>query len=221
MGQTTEGKGFIQKTWRFADSSAISIVVGSYYTPLGRSIQKPYKSENMTKIENEMRLGGIKKRNIVRGLIKNNSGRTKLPVFKTQSGRTLIGGGGIMPDIYTEADTLSFYMQILLKRSAFIEYAFHLLDNNYLNLSNYVDYHDYCRKYSIDKRLIVGFGKYLESKKMLNNSMFNSNIDDIKLYIKSIIAYIYWGTFAYNYILSTNDVELKEAIKRIEEFEID
>jgi carboxyl-terminal processing protease len=119
----TEGKGFINKVWSFADSTALSLVVGSYYTPLGRSIQKPYKQKNIEDIKEDLMMQGAED-DVIAEMIMKTGGRTKLPTFMTKKGRVLLGGGGIVPDKMMQLDTNSMYVRALESRQAFLEFAF-------------------------------------------------------------------------------------------------
>ena len=91
VGETSFGKGLVQRQWRLSDGSALRVTVGRYYTPSGRTIQRPYD-------------GGSQK--YYRDLYNRNddqasidSIKATLPQYKTRAGRTVYGGGGIFPDV--------------------------------------------------------------------------------------------------------------------------
>ena len=87
VGSRTFGKGLVQEQIPFKDGSLLRLTVSRYYTPSGRCIQKPYGESQ------EDYLSEIYLRNNMDSLSKNEDLK-----FSTSSGRTVYGGGGIMPD---------------------------------------------------------------------------------------------------------------------------
>ncbi|MCH8023893.1 MAG: S41 family peptidase [Candidatus Marinimicrobia bacterium] len=91
VGETSFGKGLVQRQWRLSDGSALRVTVGRYYTPSGRLIQRPYGEgreqyyhDLMSRSEDPQVQDSI---------------RDTLPRYYTRSGRTVYGGGGIFPDV--------------------------------------------------------------------------------------------------------------------------
>ncbi|UCH62120.1 MAG: S41 family peptidase [Fidelibacterota bacterium] len=89
-GETSFGKGLVQRQWQLGDGSALRLTVGRYYTPSGRLIQRPY-------------VGGSEKYYhdlFTRSLDPEvqDSILATLPQYRTRAGRVVYGGGGIMPD---------------------------------------------------------------------------------------------------------------------------
>ncbi len=95
LGRTTYGKGSVQTLFPLADNNYLKLTTARWYTPSGRSIQKPYgigATEGAVPVEGE------------EGLTADDSVKDK-PVFKTEGGRTVYGGGGIVPDLIVSPDT--------------------------------------------------------------------------------------------------------------------
>src|SRR6186997_530842 len=95
LGRRTFGKGLVQEQYDLSDGSAIRLVVARYYTPLGRSIQRPYahgKKEYMDEIWQRYSNG--------EALYADSNKVSKGEAFKTNCGKILYGGGGIMPNIF-------------------------------------------------------------------------------------------------------------------------
>ena len=102
IGRRTFGKGLVQAQIPFMDGSAMRLTVARYYTPTGRSIQKPY-----TKGEGEAYQMEIIDRYMHNELFSADSIHFNDSLkFKTPGGRTVYGGGGIIPDIFIPLDTL-------------------------------------------------------------------------------------------------------------------
>lgn len=102
LGRRTFGKGLVQAQIPFADGSAVRLTVARYYTPTGRSIQKPYVSGD----EMSYHMDIINRYNHSEFFSADSIHFDDTMKFKTPAGRTVYGGGGIMPDIFIPLDTL-------------------------------------------------------------------------------------------------------------------
>lgn len=102
IGRRTFGKGLVQAQIPFGDGSAMRLTVARYYTPTGRCIQKPYKKGEGMAYEME-----IVDRYIHNEFFSADSIHFDDSMkFTTPGGRTVYGGGGIMPDIFIPLDTV-------------------------------------------------------------------------------------------------------------------
>jgi carboxyl-terminal processing protease len=94
IGRRTFGKGLVQGQYDLSDGAAIRLTIARYYTPSGRSIQRPYdkgKKVYMDEIYQRYQNGEMVNADSIHYL------RTQ--AFKTKGGRTVYGGGGIVPDV--------------------------------------------------------------------------------------------------------------------------
>ena len=96
IGRRTFGKGLVQEPYELRDGSELRLTVARYYTPIGRSIQKPYKGKSRMEYEQEYdnRYG--------KGELSNADSifRTDTTRYRTANGRWVYGGGGITPDVF-------------------------------------------------------------------------------------------------------------------------
>ncbi|MFT5253751.1 MAG: carboxyl-terminal processing protease [Flavobacteriales bacterium] len=95
VGRRSFGKGLVQREMDFADGSAVRLTVARYYTPTGRSIQKPYSKGNeayFNESESRFEKGELYEKDSIKVVDSLK--------FKTPKGRTVYGGGGIVPDIF-------------------------------------------------------------------------------------------------------------------------
>lgn len=104
IGRRTFGKGLVQTQIPFADGSAIRLTVARYYTPTGRSIQKPYKRGDGMAYHLEL----LDRYNNNELFTADSIHFADSLRYTTPAGRTVYGGGGIMPDIFIPADTTRF-----------------------------------------------------------------------------------------------------------------
>lgn len=102
IGRRTFGKGLVQSQIPFADGSAMRLTVARYYTPTGRSIQKPYKSGDVMAYHMDI----INRYNNNEFFSADSIHFVDSLKFTTPAGRTVYGGGGIMPDIFIPLDTV-------------------------------------------------------------------------------------------------------------------
>lgn len=103
VGRRSFGKGLVQEQYSLSDGSAIRLTVARYYTPSGRSIQRPYdkgKKIYMEEIKERYQRGEI--------ILPDSLHKADEKSFKTNAGRTVYGGGGITPDVYVPLDTSAF-----------------------------------------------------------------------------------------------------------------
>lgn len=122
IGRRTFGKGLVQEMFPLSDGSALKLTVSRYYTPLGRSIQRPYdkgRKVYMDEVWNRFANGEA----YFADSNKVSSGKQ----YKTQAGRILYGGGGIMPDIFVGLDTSKYSREIhrLFYNGTFNDFVFH------------------------------------------------------------------------------------------------
>jgi carboxyl-terminal processing protease len=102
IGRRSFGKGLVQEQYGLNDGAALRLTVARYYTPSGRSIQKPYTG-------NDHYSNDIMERYEHGELVNADSNKIiNGKAFKTNKGRTVYGGGGIMPDIFVPFDTTAF-----------------------------------------------------------------------------------------------------------------
>jgi len=99
VGTPTFGKGLVQTLFPFSDNSALKLTTGRWYTPSGRTIQRKSHSE-----EDQLRQAALEADGVKDSTTTDSVAR---PVYKTDSGRLVRGGGGIVPDLIVRQDTLT------------------------------------------------------------------------------------------------------------------
>ena len=100
IGRRSFGKGLVQEQFSLSDGSAVRLTVSRYFTPIGRSIQKPYSRTDRNKYEDE-----LQNRFLNGELFHTDTSQHIGKPFKTKGGRIVYGGGGISPDIYVGLDS--------------------------------------------------------------------------------------------------------------------
>src|SRR5690606_16791887 len=105
VGRPSYGKALIQEQFNFGDGSVLNLTVARYYTPSGRSIQRPYKKGIKAYYHDAYNHFG---QGIKSETKQKDSLHSKNKTYKTAAGRLMYGGGGISPDIFVPADTAAY-----------------------------------------------------------------------------------------------------------------
>jgi carboxyl-terminal processing protease len=121
VGRRSFGKGLVQMPVQLSDGSELRLTISRYYTPTGRSIQKPYVPGQEGDYEKELEDRSKRGEYYVADSIKNDP----MKVFKTDKGRTVYGGGGITPDYFVARDSSwqTPYLGQLFAKNILREYA--------------------------------------------------------------------------------------------------
>jgi carboxyl-terminal processing protease len=209
VGRRSFGKGLVQRPFDLNDGSEVRLTISRYYTPSGRSIQKPYEnSEDYDKdITKRYKNGEF----FTADSVKFNDSLK----YKTLIGRTVYGGGGIMPDYFVPLDTTltSRYFNELSYANVLREYAFNYGDQNGKALEQ-KGYKDYLQNFEVGDIMlnqVVELGKKNNIKPDLKD--LNANKKLFQVYLKAEIARKVWGNSAFYPIFNETNEVLQQAIK--------
>jgi len=127
VGRRSFGKGLVQLPFNLRDGSELRMTIARYYTPSGRSIQKPYddgEKDYNSDYYNRYTSGEL--------FVKDSVQFDEELSYKTTNGRTVYGGGGIMPDYFVALDTadISAYVNRLSSSNTIREYTLDYRDNH-------------------------------------------------------------------------------------------
>ena len=161
IGRRSFGKGLVQTQIPFSDGSAVRLTVARYYTPSGRSIQKPYEFGKGKDYEMDLI------RRIEHGEFdsKDSIQLTDTLTFRTAKGRIVYGGGGIMPDIFVPRDTSQYspYLTKVVNYGYTYQYAFQYTDRNREKLKQYKTWQE-MDSYLASQNLLNDFITFASSK---------------------------------------------------------
>ncbi|MEO8085886.1 MAG: S41 family peptidase [Bacteroidota bacterium] len=210
VGRRSFGKGLVQEQSSFPDGSAIRLTIARYYTPTGRSIQKPY-SAGYDEYENEL-FERMKKGEFSSSDSVHFSDSLK---FKTPGGKIVYGGGGIMPDIFVPLDTIGIspFFNEANGKGLIVQYAYDFLDIHRKNITaQFADFSAYKKNFSIDNEAYSRFVEYALKngvKKEEKGEAYSSTI--IRTQLKALIARQIWKNDGFYPIIQELDVTLKKA----------
>ena len=213
VGCRSFGKGLVQKEFILPDSSAIHLTTARYYTPSGRCIQKDYKDGANSYNEE------LYDRYLHGELYSRDSMKIdKSQIFSTLNGRTVYGGGGIVPDIFVPRDTsgiTNYYMDIF-NAGLMERYSFNYCNNNRSALNKMEDYKQFLRMAPSDEVLIKDFVDYAAANGVAPRWYYiNLSRDLIVTRLKALIARDAFGNQAFYPIVNRIDKTLQEALKAL------
>ena len=160
IGRRSFGKGLVQEEMRFTDGSALRLTVARYYTPTGRSIQRPYengKEDYYHDFSERMLRGELEHQDSIKF---DNSQK-----FITPGGKIVYGGGGIMPDIFVPVDTsgTSEYYNRTRSLGLMYRFAFYYTDLHRSSLEQFSTVED-IEGYLDDQDILPQFISYAKEK---------------------------------------------------------
>ena len=210
IGRRSFGKGLVQREMNFDDGSAVRLTVARYYTPTGRSIQKPYKNGN-AEYEKE-----FDKRIESGELYKKDSIKVDDTLkYKTKKGKIVYGGGGIVPDVFVplEAEHGEEAIAYLLQSGLVSFFVFEQLDSH-RNEFKGITYSEFVSKMEKTDLYFNNFENYL-----IKNGL-DLKLKDNKVLIKKDIlaefANQLFGEQKYYDIILKDDAMIKAALKSLE-----
>lgn len=161
IGRRSFGKGLVQQQMPLSDGSALRLTVARYYTPSGRSIQKPYERGKTDDYDRELM------ERFLNGefFSADSIHKTDTITFKTKSGKTVFGGGGIMPDIFVPRDTSVYtpYLTKIINYGYLYQYAFKYTDINREKLKANKNWKS-MKEYLSGQAMIDEFVKFAQEK---------------------------------------------------------
>lgn len=213
VGCRSFGKGLVQKQFMLPDSSAIRMTIARYYTPSGRCIQKDYKKGEQA-YEAEL----LNRYNNGELYSKDSIKIDKSQIYKTTQGRTVYGGGGIVPDIFVPKDTsgiTGYYIKVL-NAGLFQQFAFKYVDINRTALKKMKDYKQFLRMLPPDDELLGDFVQYASQKDIPARWYYiNQSRELILSELKALIARDVFGNSAFYPILNRSDKTVFAALKAL------
>ncbi|MBL7898020.1 MAG: peptidase S41, partial [Crocinitomicaceae bacterium] len=210
MGRRSFGKGLVQTQEEFTDGSALRLTISRYYTPTGRSIQKPYGDgvDYENDYFNRFESGELMNEDSVK--------HDESLQYTTPAGRIVYGGGGIYPDVFIPNDTAgaSYYLTELYYESIFNHYAVRYLDSKRETFQNF---EKYLSSFTVSDAMFNEFIAYATKLGVVQipKDIITSK-PVIKNRIKAEIARHIWDDNGYYAVYLEDDLDVQRALKEFE-----
>jgi carboxyl-terminal processing protease len=210
VGRRSFGKGLVQSPFDLSDGSELRLTISRYYTPSGRSIQKPYGSSEQEYAKDIMKRYKHGEFFNADSIKFNDSLK-----YKTVNGRTVYGGGGIMPDYFVPLDTTlnSNYLNALYFSNSIQEYTFNYAAVHKLTLEK-SGYDHYIKNFQVTNDMLdalVLVGKRNKVEPDYKDLAKNKRVFQVNL--KAQIARKIWGNNAFFPVFNETNEVLDQALK--------
>jgi len=200
VGETTFGKGLVQRVIPLRDGGALALTTAKYYTPSGRLIQRDYSDLDDYFLDAE-----LEDDDAPAAIDPSSTGRE---VRRTDSGRSVYGGGGITPDHVVHVERESLFLSRLRRENIMFDFAV-----------RYVAVHpDLKPGFVIGDEGIKEFQAFLASRRFKDDpKAFESSRKGIELRLRSQIGRVKWGAETESKILVEGDVQVQKALTLFDE----
>lgn len=223
VGETSYGKGLVQRQYDLGDGSAFRLTISYYYTPSGRSIQRPFKDKDEYRnLVGRLELDeGANLQHSLESLSKEK-GKDKInmdsiPIFYTRKGRKVLGGGGITPDYIVKRDTnrLTETVVDMRMKRIFYDFTYEFLRGEagakfkakYEN-----NFKDFYKNFEITDAMVKRAVEISKAKEIdVKDEDIAKDKDFVKVALKATIAKIVWDSNKQMQVSSVLDRQLKKA----------
>lgn len=213
IGRRTFGKGLVQEQYDLSDGSALRLTIARYYTPSGRSIQRPYaKGKDAYEQDYYARFTDG-------SLMSNDTTHADTAKFYTKvNRRAIFGGGGIMPDVATpyDANYFSAALSELLNNDVFNTFVYEYYAANSSRIRSLKTIDQYIKGFEVTPEIVESLHKkYLLHNALLTRTVW-ANPNDIaylKTRMKALIARMQFRNDGYYQVLNRTDNTVSKALE--------
>ena len=212
IGRRSFGKGLVQRPFNLPDGGQIRLTTSRYYTPTGRCIQRSYEKGSEEYLKDKMR-------RLEHGEFYHADSiqfPDSLKYATLISGRTVYGGGGIMPDIFMPMDTMGTTKLLtdLVRKAVLNNYSIdYVLANREQLHKDYPEFDKFNNNFEVDDAMIADLKKMAESKDVKwDDEQFARSEAWIKLRIKAMIAQDIWNIDKFYQVVMREDKMIERAV---------
>lgn len=216
VGRRSFGKGLVQEQYELSDGSALRLTVARYFTPSGRSIQKPYnKGIEAYNQEIETRFDAGE---LLDDKYLEKSDTTHK--YFTAAKRIVFGGGGIGPDIFVPIDTSFNVRYFFILRSYVPEFIYNYFSDNQDLFVSYKESEYFKQKFEVSEMLYQKFLNFTQAEKFPQNENENRLLaPKMKVVLKAYLAKQMWKNEGFYPVINTLDETFLKAYEVVQETE--
>lgn len=208
VGRRTFGKGLVQEQFALSDGAALRLTVARYYTPAGRSIQKPY--EKGRDAYNEEVVERFHNGEVVHA---DTAKPAAGPAFKTKGGRVVYGGGGITPDVFVPYDTSGLKSDLtpLFSNQQFGKFIYQYYLRNKSTFDKFRSASEFSRAFSADAGTWTYLKEYTSANKISIPELNDVDRMELGKRVKTWMARQIWGMPGYYQVSNVYDLTVQKA----------
>lgn len=219
VGRRSFGKGLVQRPFTLPDSSVIRLTTARYHTPSGRCIQRPY-DEGVDEYYDDLRERLEHQEHIYADSISFPDSLK----YTTITGKTVYGGGGIMPDIFVAWDSTGYtdYYTDLIKERVPNNFVIDLLEDERKSYEKeYKTVKDFKKGFNVSDEIEEEFLAYAkEAGVELNEEEYQQSQQNIHALIKALIARNIFDISAYYEVISEIDETIQKSLELLQDEEV-
>lgn len=202
IGRRSFGKGLVQVEMDLGDGSAVRLTTARYYTPTGRSIQKPYGKKAINDYyndyENRIENGELLNRDSIKVVDSLK--------YKTPKGKIVYGGGGIIPDVFVPIDTTAYLSGFYF--NSLNDFAFDYVDANRKKLEKWT-LDNFIKNFDKENSVLKSYLKSIKDKAKQTLKTQKS----IEKYLRASIANVLFGDLGFYKIIHQEDKMLQKVLE--------
>ena len=215
VGRRTFGKGLVQKQYPLTDGSAMRLTIARYHTPTGRVIQRPYEKNNKEyhmDLNNRYESGEMFSMDSI-------TFPDSLKYSTLRLGRTVYGGGGVMPDMFVPVDTSSFttFYRTIIRRGTLNQFVLTYLDENRKSIMDkYADFERFNSNFQVDDALVADLLAYAAKSEIVpKDGEMDRSEASIRIQLKALIVRNLYDQNTFFQIINKLDPIYNAAVKII------
>ena len=219
VGETSFGKGLVQRQFPLSDGSGLRLTIARYYTPSGRSIQREYEGKERQAYQREAYERQEREGENIEHKAESDSSH---PLFQTNAGRVVYGGGGITPDYVVKNPSPSPFTSNLLRRGLFDQFVIAYLDGKGLKIRSAYskDLRLFKESFTISDEILKDFRSFVVQRDVkINEKEYGEDLSFIKTRLKASFARSFWGNDGWYPVMLQVDVPLQKALSLFPEAE--
>lgn len=222
VGRRTFGKGLVQRPIDLPDGSMIRLTIARYYTPSGRCIQKPYENkegEDMLDKYHSDLMNRLKHGELMHADSIHFPDSLKYQTLRL--GRTVYGGGGIMPDFFVPIDTTQYtdYHRQLVAKGVIIRSTTGYIEKHRDELKKkYRNFEAFNRKFEIDDAFMADVRSLADKEKVkFDQAQYDRSLPLIRTQLKALIARDLWDMNEYFEVMNQTNESVQQALRVLNE----
>lgn len=221
VGRRTFGKGLVQRPIDLPDGSMIRLTIARYYTPSGRCIQKPYngKGDDMQEAYAKDLLNRFDHGELMHADSIHFPDSLKYRTLRL--GRTVYGGGGIMPDFFVPIDTTLYtdWHRQLVAKGIIIKATTGYIEQHREELKKkYKTFHAFNNKFEIDDAFMADIRLAADKEKIkFDEEQYNRALPLVRTQLKALIARDLWDMSEYYQVMNATNESVQQALKVLRE----